>query len=68
MVVRLVPTAFAGVKEYTKVSNGTMTIPPPIPVIAAIIPIRKPKKGRMNSHILLFLVILYDLFLDEVKN
>lgn len=51
IVVRLVPTALAGVKEYAKVSSGTMNMPPPTPVMAATVPIKNPRIGRIISHI-----------------
>jgi hypothetical protein len=48
IVVKLVPTALAGINSYNSVNTGTMNIPPPMPVNEATMAMRKPKIG--SSH------------------
>jgi hypothetical protein len=50
ITVWLVPAALAGEKAKKRVSRGTMKTPPPIPVKAATIPIKKPRNGSSISH------------------
>ena len=55
IVARLVPTASVAESSYkgNKVSKGTVNTPPPMPNMAATIPIRTPKKGNSRDSIIL---------------
>jgi hypothetical protein len=59
IAAKLVPTAFAGEKENARVNNGTTIMPPPTPVMDANMPTKKPRIGRINSHILAFSPTFY---------